>query len=159
MRIIIAVLLSLAVTFAANAQGASSPQELATQVRTLIQSKNIDKLAELIQPETAPASMVNFKSDLANYIGAENLTVYIVPKDDQNAVEKFIAESPIPGAFKPLDDRVKKYESAGRYFSIVPLGDLVISGKQAGGFSKQSTSSVVYGQHNGKYLIIFAKKK
>ncbi len=159
MQIIIAVLLSFAAVSSANAQGALSPQELATQVQTIIQSKNIDRIAQFIQPETDPASIANFKSDLATYIGAENLSVYIVPKDDQEAVKKFISGSPIPGALKPLDDRVKKYADAGRFFNVSPLGDLVISGQRLGGNSKRSMSSVVYGQSNGKYIIIFARKK
>lgn len=159
MHIIIAVLLSLAAVSSVNAQGAISPQELATQVQTIIQSKNIDRIADFIQPEADPASTANFKSYLASYIGAENLSVYLVPKDDQEAVRKFMAENPIPGALKPLDDRVKKYAAAGRFFNVTPLGDLVISGKRHGVNSKRSTSSVVYGQSNGKYFIIFAKKK
>ena len=159
MQIIFAVLLSLAAVSSANAQGALSPQELATQVQTVIQSKNIDRIAEFIQPETDPASTANFKSDLATYIGAEILSVYIVPKDDQEAIKKFMSESPIPGAVKPLDDRVKKYAAAGRLFNVSPLGDLVISGKRLGANSKRSMSSVIYGQSKGKYFIIFAKKK
>lgn len=159
MQIIIAILLSFVVASSANAQGANSPQELATQIRTILESKNIDRIAELVQPETDTASMANFKSDLVTYIGSENLIVYVVAKDDQEAVQKFISESPIPGALKPLDDRIKKYASAGRFFNVVPLGDLVISGKRLGANSKRSMSSVVYGQSNGKYMIIFAKKK
>ena len=154
---LIAVFLSVAVASSAYADGASSPQDLAARVQAIIQSQKIDGIAELVQPEAPLASMANFKSDLVAYIGAEDLTVYVVPKDDKEAVRKFASESPMPSALKPLDDRVEKYRSAGRSFSVLPLGDLVISGKRAGASSKRSMSSVVYGKQNGRYLIVFAK--
>jgi hypothetical protein len=155
----ISILLCLSIPSTLFAQGSKTPQELASQVKFLIDSKNIDKITELIQPDVDPSSVANFKAMLVTYIGAENLSVYIVPKDDQASVKKFKENNPIPSTFLTIDERVKKYAAVGRIFSLVPLGDLVISGKRVGVSSKGSMSSVVYGKQDGKYLITFAKNK
>ena len=99
-----------------------------------------------------------FKLTLDTFIGATNMQVYPVPKDDKEAVREFLAKSPVPG-LKPLDERVKKIADNGAFFELTPLGDLVISGKRINIPSSGSTVSVVYGKQDGKYLVIFAKRR
>lgn len=159
MRIFTAVIVSLITIFLTAAQGAGSPEELAKEVQMLIETNQTENIDKLIQPDVDPSSISNFKEMLATYVGAENLKVYVVPKNDPEAVRKFLAESEIPGSIKPLDERAKKYEDAGKFFSITPLGDLVISGRRVGVNAKWSRSSVIYSEFNGKHVIVFARDK
>jgi hypothetical protein len=72
---IIVILLCLSIPAPLFAQGSKTPQELASQVKLLIDSKNIEKITELIHPDVEPSSVANFKAMLVTYFGAENLSV------------------------------------------------------------------------------------
>ena len=164
MRNTIVVLFGLTISFSVSAQEARSPHELAAQVQRLVATKDINGIARLIHPSAEAASVERLKITLTTFIDAANLKVYPVPKDDKEAVRQFLAQSPVPGVPKPLEERVKKYADNGAFFEIAPLGDLVISGKRvdvasAGSTASVSTISVVYGNQAGKYLIVFAKRK
>lgn len=136
-----------------------SPKELSIKVRGLIETKQIDDVEKLITPDTDSSSIHSLKEMLSTYIGAEDLSVNVVPRNDLEAQWKFLSGTRVPGIIMPLADRVKKYESEGNYFSIIPLGDIVISGKHTGVNTQWSKSSIMYGVLNGKYVITFAKKK
>lgn len=100
----------------------------ATQVQALVEAKNTNGIVSLIHPSADPTSVERLKATLALYFGANKLKVYPVPKDDNEAVRQFLAQSSVPGALKPLEERIKKYSDNGAFFEIAPLGDLVISG-------------------------------
>jgi len=159
MRNIVTVFIWLAASLPAFAQEPRSPKELAAQIQSLIETKNTDGIVRLVHSSADSASIERLKSMLATYVEAENLKVYPVPKDDKEAVREFLAQSPVPGAMKPLEERVKKYADNGAFFEIAPLGDLVISGKRANVPSSGSATSVIYGRQDDKYLVIFAKRK
>lgn len=159
MRTIVAVFFCLTASLSAYGQEARSPQELAAQIQELIELKDTSNIVRLVHSSADPASVERFKLMLATYIGATNMQIYPVPKDDKEAVREFLAQSPVPGALKPLEERVKKYADNGAFFELTPLGDLVISGKRINIPSSGSTTSVVYGKQDGKYLVIFAKRR
>ena len=143
----------------AFAQAAHSPQELANQVQALLTTNHAENIARYLYPDADPTSIERFKSDFATYVGAENLKVFVIPKDDSKAFEQYKATSSMPDAVKPLEERIKFYAEKGRFFPLEPLGDLVISGKRVGVNSAGSITSVVYSKHNSEYVIIFAKRK
>jgi hypothetical protein len=152
-------LFCLTLSLSVFSQEARSPQELAAQIQKLIETNDTNSIVTLVHSSAEPGSVERLKSMLATYVGATNLKVYAVPKDDKEAVREFLAQSPVPGALKPLEERVKKYADNGAFFELVPLGDLVISGKRTNVHSSGSSTSVVYGMLDGKYLVIFAKRK
>jgi hypothetical protein len=152
-------LFCLTLSLSAFSQEARSPQELAVQIQKLIEANDTNSIAKLVHSSAEPGSVERLKSMLATYVGATNLKVYAVPKDDKEAVREFLAQSSVPGALKPLEERIKKYADNGAFFELVPLGDLVISGKRTNVPSSGSSTSVVYGMLDGKYLVIFAKRK
>lgn len=141
------------------AGGTSNLQALVNQVKLLISTGNTDKVTELIYSDVEKTSVANFKAMLATYKDAEGLEIYAVPKNDQAKVKSLKGLNPIPSTFLTVDERVKKYKAVGRTFKVVPLGELVISGKRLGVNSKKSVTSVFYGIYDGKYVITFAKKR
>jgi len=87
------------------------------------------------------------------------LKVYPISKVDKEAVREFLARFPAPSSIKPLEERVKRFSDNGWFFPLEPLGDLVISGKRIGAQYSESINSVVYGKQDGRYLVIFARRK
>jgi len=159
MQYLAAFLVCLTASLSALAQDAHSPQELATQIQALIETKDTNGIVRLVHSSAEPASVDRLKSTLAAYVGATNLKVYPISKDDKEAVRQFLASLPAPSSIKPLEERVKKFADNGWVFQLEPLGDLVISGKRVDAPSSESITSVVYGEQDGKYLVIFAKRR
>lgn len=159
MRYLAAFLVCLIAPLSALAQDAHSPQELATQIKALIETADTNSTVRLIHSSAEAASVERFKSTLVAYVGSTNLKVYPISKDDQKAVREFLANLPTPSSIKPLEERVKKFADNGWIFQLEPLGDLVISGKRVGAPSSESITSVVYGEQDGKYLVIFVRRK
>lgn len=159
MRYVVAIFVCLTASFTAFAQDAHSPQELATQIKALMETADTSSVAKLVHSSAEPASVERLKSTLAAYVGSENLKVYPISKEDKEAVNKFLASFPTPSSIKPLEERIRKFADNGWLFQLEPLGDLVISGKRVGAASSESITSVVYGKQDGRYLVIFARRK
>lgn len=149
------------VSVSAFAQNASSPEGLANAVQSLINSKNIDRVRDFVHSVADSESLESLKASLASYIGAENLEVYVVAKDDNEAVRRFQADTSVAGriTIKQLDERVKFLAEKGWYFTLDPLGDLVVFGKKPGVPSAGSRLSMVYGKYGDSYFITLARKK
>ncbi|MEQ1589666.1 MAG: hypothetical protein ABL902_04855 [Gallionella sp.] len=143
------------------AQDAHSPAELASEVQTLINSKNIDRIVQFVHPEVDPKSLEQIKASLASYIGAENLKVYIVAKDDNEAVRKLQSDTSLAGSItiKPLDERAKLMAERGWYYTIAPLGDLVVFGNKVGVKSSGARSIMQYGKSGDSYFITLSRKR
>lgn len=143
------------------AQNTHSPEKLANEVQSLINSKNIDRIVQFVHSGVDSESPQQLKKSLASYIGAENLKVYVVPKNDPEAVKKFQADTSIAGTItiRPLDERAKLLAEKGWYFTLDPLGDLVVFGKKVGVPSTGSRLSMVYGKSGDSYFITLARKR
>lgn len=159
MKKIVVLLLCLTSSLAAYAQEARSPQELAAQLQSLIETKNSNGAIKLIHSGADPASVERLKLTLAAYVGTANLKIYPVPKDDKEAVRAYMALFPDFFAKKTLPERVKKLADSGWFFETEPLGDIVLIGRPPGEPSSGGITSMVYGKLDGRYLIIFAKQK
>ena len=144
----------------AFAQGARSPAELAREVESLINSKNIERIMRFVHPEVDPKSIEQIKSSLSSYIGAENLKVYIVNKNDDEAVKKLQIDTSVYGSITPksLDERIKLMAERGWRYTIDPLGDLVVFGKKVGIPSTGGRTIVGYGKSGNSYFITLAIK-
>ena len=150
---------ALAFSTLASAQAPHSPQELVSAVRAAIETKDGSGLAKLVHPSAEPFSVENVKADLMRYNHAEGLKVYVVPGNDKEATSQLVAQSPVPGFIKPLEEKIKDHHANGTYFPITPLGYLVVSGTKVGAGATGSLSSLMYGAEGGRYFVVFAKRK
>lgn len=146
----------------AHAQGTSNPDELRLQIQKMIQDNNFRNLENYVNKDTKATSLIQLKSSLAEFVGADELKVYVVAKQDQEAVKKMQLDTALPGfPLRPvLEQRAKSIRDAGWIFDVEPVGDMMIVGKKNDPKSKgKSAIGSLYGVQNGRYVLVFAKPK
>jgi hypothetical protein len=146
----------------AYAQGTANPDELRLQIQKMIQDNNFKNLENYVNKDIKANSLSQLKSSLTEFVGAEELKVYVVAKQDQEAVKKMQLDTSLPGfPLRPvLEQRAKSIRDAGWIFDVEPVGDLMIVGKKVDPKSKgKSAIGSLYGVQNGRYVLVFARPK
>lgn len=116
----------------AHAQGTTNPDELRLQIQKMIQGNNFKNLENYVNKDIKANSLTQLKSSLTEFVGAEELEVYVAAKQDQEAVKKMQLDTALPG-FPPrpvLEQRAKSIRDAGWLFDVEPVGDMMIVGKK-----------------------------
>ena len=67
MRYVVAIFVCLIASFSVLAQDAHSPQEFATQIKSLMETDNTNSIAQLVHSSAEPASVERLKSTLSTY--------------------------------------------------------------------------------------------
>lgn len=146
----------------AHAQGTTNPDELRLQIQKMIQGNNFKNLENYVNKDIKANSLTQLKSSLTEFVGAEELEVYVAAKQDQEAVKKMQLDTALPG-FPPrpvLEQRAKSIRDAGWLFDVEPVGDMMIVGKKNDPKSKgKSAIGSLYGVQNGRYVLVFARPK
>jgi hypothetical protein len=157
----LAVAAAVFLSTAAHAGPAKSPQELSDGLRQIIVTKNTKPLEDYVHRDTPPESFSFLEASLSNF-DAKGLVVYPVPANDLKAVQRADKDSQVKGiagsGYKSVEEKVKKRAELGWYYTLKPLGDVLIKGTHLSNPKDSSTLVISYGQLDGVYLLTFAKK-